>query len=38
MLPEKWFFIDVLSQLPFHRVFSLDSKCLDGFSGVKKYG
>ena len=31
-------FIDVLSQLLFNRLLSLDSICLDGFDGMKKYG
>lgn len=38
LLETKWFFIDVLSQLLFNRLLSLDSICLDGIDGMKKYG
>ena len=38
LLETEVVFIDVLSQLLFNTLLSLDSICLDGFDGMKKYG
>ena len=38
LLETEVVFIDVLSQLLFNRLLSLDSICLDGIDGMKKYG